>query len=450
MSMRSLWGRWGRWFAARRRLRVPLAVVLVLALGAGGWQAYARFTEDDDGPREWTKGPYGKAPAALGKSAPGRPGETVRALDQVPEAIVGGLALYDGTTGDGGTRLTAVDLRTGRTYWEYGRDAYLHDLGIGDELAVLWWRDGGLTAVDLRTGKPRWRTEGPRRSTDRHHGLVTNITVMDRTVLVESQKELWALSSADGKRRWRAAPPKGCEEWSPVDEALPLREVYVVEAGGCPDDPALDDDPQTDRMAQVGLDTDTGTVRWRFPHDAAIQPYLPANGTTVVLAPARRNGGMAVTDVSGRRPGTRTLPFPDGERGRGATAHTLVAQADDGPDALRGYALADGRRRWTHRAATGTRLGRALVADGRVYVVEQPFMVAGLRTPAGPSRLLVLDAERGGLRYSVDLPELDRSGSGAAPQLVPSHVGDGVVAVSWDRMTSTVDADVLILTDARP
>lgn len=446
MSMRSLWG---RWFAPRPRLRVPLAVALVLALGAGGWQAYARFTEDDDGPHEWTKGPYGKAPAALGKTAPARPGEMVRRLNQVPEAIVGGLALYDDRTRAGETRLTAVDLRTNRTYWEYGRDADLYDLGIGDELAVLWWHDGGLTAVDLRTGEPRWHAEAPRTAPDGFHLQTTRLGVTDQVVLAESEEEVWALSAADGKRRWRAAPPKGCEGWSPVDPPLALREVYVVEAGDCPDDPALDDDPQTDRMAQVGLDADTGTVRWRFPHDAAIQPYLPADGTTLVLAPARRNGGMEVTDVSGRRPGTRTLPFPGGERGRGATARTLVAQ-DDALGELRGYALDDGRRRWTHQPATRTQLGRALVADGRVYVVEQPFMVAGLRTPAGPSRLLVLDAERGGLVYSVDLPELDRSGSGEAQQLVPSHAGDGVVAVSWDRRTSTAEADALVLTDARP
>ncbi|MGW3570846.1 outer membrane protein assembly factor BamB family protein [Streptomyces sp. NPDC000941] len=445
MSMRSLWG---RWFAPRPRLRVPLAVALVLALGAGGWQAYARFT-DDDGPREWTKGPYDKAPAALGKTAPARPGEMVRRLNQVPEAVVGGLALYDDRTRAGETRLTAVGLRTDRTYWEYGRDANLYDLGVGDELAVLWWHDGGLTAVDLRTGEPRWHTEAPRTSTDRHHSLVTNLRVTDQVVLAESEEEVWALSPADGKRRWRAAPPKGCERWSPVDPPLTLREVYVVAAGDCPDDPALDLDPQTDRMAQVGLAADTGTVRWRFPHDAALRPYLPADGTTLVLAPARRDGGMAVTDVSGRRPGTRTLPFPGGERSRGATAHTLVAQERDDPGALRGYALDDGRRQWTHRAAKGTRLGRALVAEGRVYVVEQPLQEAGRPPPAGPSRLLVLDAERGGLVHSMSLPELDRSGSGAEQQLVPSLAGDGVVAVSWSRFPGT-GPDVLLLTDAQP
>ncbi|MDW6061463.1 PQQ-binding-like beta-propeller repeat protein [Streptomyces sp. FXJ1.4098] len=446
MSMRSLWG---RWFAPRPRLRVPLAVALVLALGAGGWQAYARFT-DDDGPREWTKGPYGKAPAALGKTAPARPGEMVRRLNQVPEAVVGGLALYDDRTRAGETRLTAVDLRTNRTYWEYGREANLYDLGIGDELAVLWWHDGGLTAVDLRTGEPRWHAEAPRTAPDDFHSLTTHLRVTDQVVLAESEEEVWALSPADGKRRWRAVPPKGCERWFPVDAPLTLREVYVLEAGDCPDDPAVAPDPHTDRMAQVGLDADTGAVRWRFPHDAQSQRYLPANDTTVVLAPVRRDGGgMAVTDVSGRRPATRTLPFPDRERARGTTAHTLVAQADDGPGALRGYALDDGRRQWTHRAAKGTRLGEALVADGRVYVVEQPLQEAGRTPPAGPSRLLVLDAERGGLRYSMSLPELDRSGSGEPQQLEPSLAGDGVVAVSWSRFPGT-GPDVLLLTDARP
>ncbi|MFK4269498.1 outer membrane protein assembly factor BamB family protein [Streptomyces milbemycinicus] len=438
MSMRSLWG---RWFAPRPRLRVPLAVALVLALGAGGWQAYARFT-DDDGPREWTKGPYGKAPAALGKTAPARPGETVRRLNQVPEAIVGGLALYRSYTPDG-FRLTARNVRTDRIYWQYGRDkAILGGLEVGDELALLRWNGGDLTAVDLRTGEPRWHAETPR-PLNLYHAV-------GGTVLAESEEEVWALSAADGKRRWRAAPPKGCERWSAVDPPLALREVYVLAAGDCPDDPAVAPDPQTDRMAQVGLDADTGAVRWRFPHDAQGQRYLPANDTTVVLAPVRRDGGgMAVTDVSGRRPATRTLPFPDRERARGTTAHTLVAQADDGPGALRGYALDDGRRRWTHRAAKGTRLGRALVADGRVYVVEQPLQEVGWPPPASPSRLLVLDAERGGLRYSMSLPELDRSGSGEPQQLVPSHAGDGVIAVSWSQFPGT-GPDVLLLTEARP
>ncbi|MGO4424153.1 PQQ-binding-like beta-propeller repeat protein, partial [Streptomyces sp. MCAF7] len=314
--------RWGRWFAARPRLRVPLAVALVLALGVGGWQAYVRLT-DDDGPREWTKGPYGKAPAALGRTAPARPGEMVRRLDQVPEAIVGGLALYDDRSRAGMTRLTAVGLRTNRTYWEYGREANLYTLGFGDELAVLSWHEGGLTAVDLRTGEPRWHTEVPRADPDGFRSPTTILRVTDQVVLAETDEEVWALSAADGKRRWRAVPPKGCKRWFTVDEPLALREVYVLEADGCAYDPDLYPDPHAARMAQVALDADTGAVRWRFPHDAHRLGYLPANDTTMVLAPVRRDGGgMAVTDVSRRRPSTRTLPFPDGEGAHGTTAHT--------------------------------------------------------------------------------------------------------------------------------
>ncbi|MFD8871584.1 MULTISPECIES: PQQ-binding-like beta-propeller repeat protein [unclassified Streptomyces] len=444
MSIRRLWD---RWFASRPRLRVPLAVVLVLALGAGGWQAYARFT-DDDGPREWTKGPYGKAPVALGKTAPARPGEMVRRLNRTPLAVVGGLALYKDTTRDG-TRLTARNVRTDRIHWQYGRDKELpYDLVIGDELALLWWNGGGLTAVDLRTGEPRWHAETPRTLDDGYHGLVTNLRVMDGTVLVASEEELWALSAADGKRRWRAEPPKGCERWSPTDAPFALGEVYVVEAGGCPDDPALDDDPQTARMAQIGLDADTGAVRWRFAHDARLAPYRPVDDATLVVAPADRDGGMSVTDVSGRRPSTRTLPFPDGERARGNTARTLVSQVYGDPGALRGYALDDGRRRWTHRPPKGTRLGEAVVADGRVYVVEQPPQEKGWPPPPGPSRLLVLDAERGELLHFLDLPELDGRRGGGAQELVPSHARNGVVTVSWDRSSRYVD--VLVLTDARP
>jgi hypothetical protein len=91
-----------------------------------------------------------------------------------------------------------------------------------------------------------------------------------------------------------------------------------------------------------------------------------------------------------------------------------------------------------------------VVADGRVYVVEQPPEERDRTAPAGPSRLLVLDAERGGLRYSLSLPELDGRGGGGAQQLVPSHAGNGVVTVSWSPSSSHVDPDVLVLTDARP
>ncbi|MFJ6571239.1 PQQ-binding-like beta-propeller repeat protein [Streptomyces sp. NPDC091292] len=429
--------RTARWAAALRaspRITLAVALALALLLGGAGWWTYDRLT--DDGPREWSRGPESPVPAALGTEAPVRPSEEVRRMDGGPSAIVGGLTLHSGTS-DEGSHLTARDIRTGKTYWAYGRErSAIYGLEFSDDLAVVWWSSGpsghALTAIDLRTGTARWRLEPPTLM-DGYHHMSSQVAILDRTVYVMTEAELWALSAADGERRWRAGPPKGCEQWAAFEDLVQTRDLVTALATDCADDPAYDDDPQTARNARVGLAPDTGTVRWREPQDASLRPVLRVDDTTLLRAeddPDR----VSVIDVSGARPRIRTFPFADDHSTRGVHEGTLVAQSRAESAAVRGVSLADGEQQWIRRPARDTRFGAARVADGRVYVVEQPFQEESWPPEAGPSRLLVLDAVSGEELHTTDLPRLRLTGSGSVRQeLVVGRAQDGIVTVYWSR-----------------
>ncbi|WP_437104798.1 outer membrane protein assembly factor BamB family protein [Streptomyces sp. enrichment culture] len=436
-----------------RTPRSALVLVLAVLLAVGAWQAYARLS-GNDGPQEWRRGPYGNPPAALGDSAPVRPDQVVQRLPGRPEAFTHGLALYQEHEGTE-ERLTARALRTGRTYWTYGlRGMNLYGAQISAQLAITWWYDhwldptGLAVAVDPATGEARWRAEVPSPS----RGMSTDMYATGSTVYFQTDAELLAMSASDGRRLWHAAPPKDCERWTPAAEVLPLGGGITALADDC-----QDQERDFVEYTRVILDPETGTERRRIPYPGdTARRHLRIDDSTLALLPDR-DDPLLVIDASGSQPATRRLSFPQGHTVEGATDGLLIAGAGDS-GTLRGVSAVDGRERWAHPPARGTRLGRAAVADGRVYVVQQPRQEAGTTLVQGSARLLVLDAHSGAVLHSTRLPRL-RSGTDSVgvdnhPQLLAQHPADGTVTVTWSGNGTTAwglsGPELLVLAESKP
>ncbi|MFG2662599.1 hypothetical protein, partial [Streptomyces sp. NPDC048425] len=108
---------------------------------------------------------------------------------------------------------------------------------------------------------------------------------------------------------------------------------------------------------------------------------------------------------------------------------------------LRAYGTRDGHLAWQLRAPAGHEYGFPEIADGRVYVVRQPFLTGkdtGRRIRAD---LLVLDLGTGHLLHTLRLPATtvpDDSG-----ELDVRDTGDGAVSIGWRDH----EGDVLIAAD---
>ncbi|MFD3377162.1 MULTISPECIES: hypothetical protein [unclassified Streptomyces] len=133
----------------------------------------------------------------------------------------------------------------------------------------------------------------------------------------------------------------------------------------------------------------------------------------------------------------------------------VLSSADpENPDAdhntaLDAYDALDGHRAWRLRAPSGSRLGSARIADGRVYVVRHPIHTdadRGRRVRRVRGELLVLDADTGRLLHTLRLPSttVPESGDSAILDVGDATDGtDGTVTVRW----RDEGPDLLIITD---
>ncbi|GGN95306.1 hypothetical protein GCM10011579_095740 [Streptomyces albiflavescens] len=134
----------------------------------------------------------------------------------------------------------------------------------------------------------------------------------------------------------------------------------------------------------------------------------------------------------------------------GAGSGTVLAGADpndgsgDHDTALHAYGTRDGRSSWQLRAPAGQEYGFPKIADGRVYVVRQPFLTEGDTGRRIHADLLVLDADTGRLLHTLRLPSM------TAPddydyfvKLDIVDVADGAVSIGW----RDGEGDLLIATD---
>jgi hypothetical protein len=417
-----------------RTVRAPVAAIVAVALVVSGWLVWRHATRF----HEHVSAARGAFPAPLGDGAPGAPDRVVR-LTSDSYGMDGGLSID--AVSDG---IVARDLRTGKDYWRYGRDGTelgkVGFAGDGDTVAT-WWKDGVVVTTDVRTGKPRWHAQvsygDPDGAGDREFA---SIRLIGGLVMTESRDEITAFAADDGRRVWGAAIPKGCGLDS--GDMFSVRDAVVARArcAGTGDDAAL----------LLGFDIHRGTLRWRVTN--GLDQLLRADDQTLVTSTWTGLRLGAVVDVSGDEPVVTTLPFPDDHPSLAAGAGIVLCadnagQTQDGT--LEAFGVADGQFRWTRHPAQGMRFGQPLIANGRVYVVQQPGAPAGGTSRVDGSDLVVLDARTGGALHAMRLPAAPPDGASRdvsfAAGLAPWQAGDGVVLIGWTGMFGSATGDLLVV-----
>lgn len=183
------------------------------------------------------------------------------------------IAIADGTAyvgGEGGGRLTAVDLRAQRVMWSYdtGGDRLVTpavDAGTvyvaGVAAAALPGRGSRLHALDARTGARRWVFAPP------GDPPMSSFAVGARTVLIGTDTApgtLYAVAHDTGTVSWQRPVP------GPVDRpALAGDTVYVASGAG----------------GLLALDANTGERRWAHEVDGYAEGVVVTGG--LALVPSR-------------------------------------------------------------------------------------------------------------------------------------------------------------------
>jgi outer membrane protein assembly factor BamB len=402
---------------------------VAVGLVTSGWLVWRHETRF----HEHVSAAQGGAPTALGSGAPAAPDRMVRRTSD-SYGVDGGLSID--TAGDG---IVARDLRTGKDYWRYGRDGTeLGKVGFtGDgDVVASWWKDGVVVATDVRTGKPRWHAQVSYGDPDGSSGGFAAIRLVGGLVLTESRDELTAFAADDGTLAWHAAIPEGCGLDS--GGVLSLRDAVVARARctATKDAPLL-----------LGFDVHRGTLRWRVNN--GLDQLLRADDHTLVTSAwtAFRTG--AAVDVSGSEPAVRTLPFPDDHPLSAAGGGVMVSQYNTGGRDLEAFDIASIQPQWTRQPAAGTRFGQPLIADGRVYVVQQPGPSPSGTRPADGLDLIVLDARTGRQLHSTRLPAVPPAGAlqdlSSDADLVPWQADAGVVVVGWAGTFLGLTGDLLVV-----
>ncbi|WP_406136494.1 PQQ-binding-like beta-propeller repeat protein [Streptomyces sp. NBC_01089] len=387
--------------------------VTVLVLAVGGWQTYDYVTRF----HEQMSGPHGDFPAALGTTAPKRPGRVLTSGDSTPAGIVGGLVLNEQSDGT-----VATNVRTGKSYWHYGREkaALLAESLVGDAV-VLWYDDGLVVSVELRSGKPRWHTKVARKVRSESGGRVWHA---GDTVIISRQNRLTGLSARSGKQLWSIAPPTGCKEWdtrAPVD----LSGTEAFDATEC---------SRTEAYAKelYGVDPASGRTHWHLK-DESIGYGRLGDHTLVSLT---LSGSLVTADVSGARPQIHMTALSHDAHLRGISdGMVLIGSKDD--TSLTARQVGDdssSKALWTVKAGKGYELGLPRTADGRVYIPRYERLTAPpTHQDPGAAQLLVLDARSGHELHRTVLPAslyegTDDVGTGTMAVL---GAGYGVVRVGW-------------------
>jgi hypothetical protein len=427
--------------AGRTRRTVVAVVVAALVAGAvAGWLEWRhahRFHEHVTGAR-------GAFPAAVGDAAPAAPDRVLRRTTN-SYGVMDGAVSIDGTN-DG---IVARNLRTGQDYWHYGRGKTVLGrvalTGGGDTVAT-WWQDGLVVGIDVHSGKPRWHAKvsygihNPAKETD-----FADFDIAGDLVVAMTGDRIAAFDEHSGKHVWNGAIPHGCVLRS--DGAAAMRGAVIARAQ------CHGSDDESDQL--LGFDVRRGTLRWRTVD--GIHPLISADDHTLVTSEWTVRQTGAVIDVSGTKPVVTTRKG-DGEDPT-MTAGGGIVLGDHDADGVRltAYGVTDGGKRWTWRPAKGMTFGRPLIADGRVYVVQQPSAKASpssdeAATVSGAD-LVVLDAATGRQLHSTRLPsltsDLDSFVIPSEARLEPSQAGHGVVAVGWAStiFTSGDTGDLLVLAE---
>lgn len=425
------------------RIRRAVAAAVIAAVVAGAvagwleWRHAHRF-------HEHVSGAQGAFPTALGDTAPAAPARVLRHTSNSYGVMDGALSIDEASDG-----IVARNLRTGKEYWHYGRSkAVLGRVAFtgGGDTVATWWQDGVVVGIDVRSGKPRWHAKvsygihDPAKDDD-----FAGIDFAGTLVVAASGDGITAFDEHSGKRVWKGAIPNGCVLGS--GGAVAMRGAVVTRAR------CRGSDDQAEQL--LGFDVRHGTLRWRVVD--GLHSLVPADDHTLVTSQwtARRTG--ASVDVSGTKPVVTTRRADDEDPT--VAAGGGIALGDYQADGVRltAYGVTDGGKRWTWKPAKGRTFGRPLIADGRVYVVQQPS--ASSSSPSLDEKitvrgadLVVLDAATGRQLHSTPLPsltsDLGQYDISSDARLQITQAGHGVTAIGWapSILSGTDIGDLLVLT----
>ncbi len=223
--------------------------------------------------------------------------------------------------------------------------------------AFVLTRHHEIAALDVATGAVRWRafTGGPGDTP-----LGSSVRLAGPHVIVGDEAVV-AFERASGRPAWRFVPRRGRGAGIFLGDAG----SGLVLAGSVSGD-------------LYAIDANTGVQRWtrrlRRPATTAVYPPVVAAGRIVVAFTGfdrRLSGGIAVFDLQGTQLWMRHLPAGVGATGAVTIdGTTAIVGTTDG--AIRAYAIADGRARWSLPRRPGVeprgRDIRALARSGRVLV----------------------------------------------------------------------------------
>jgi len=413
--------------ARGRVLGMFLALILcVIALLVSWYQSRDVFT-----------GAHGPFPAAFAAEAPAAPEHVMRRTGG-EQAVVHGLSLRWTDSG-----MAAVNLLTGKEYWRYERrdtnDSAVWSFGESERTVVARFTDGKLVAIDLRTGKLLWHAEI--QAGDHHR----SVELVGGGAVTEDPGAVRAFDERDGRSLWTVNTPESCPEvFLHSVHALPdhLSAVHVL----CN---ASSDDDRDRYGLLLGVDNRTGKVLWR---QRTVDPELTVwgDGHTLVAPDPDRPQTIQLLDMNRQRISARAaLPLEEGGAVAGGSGTVLSGTdpkegSEDHDTLLHAYDTRDGQPSWQLRAPTGQEYGLPEIADGRVYVVRQPFLTgadAGRRIRAD---LLILDADTGRLLHTLRLPAMTApDDSDDFEKLDILDTADGAVSIGWRDSYG----DLLIATD---
>lgn len=388
-------------------------------------------------PRDVVTGAHGPFPAALGSAAPVAPEHVVRRPSGFDEVLVHGLYVRQTDSSSG---MTAVNVRTGKEYWRYERPASaagVHTFDVSERTVVVAFGDGRLVGIDLRTGKPLWHVD------IRHAKGFRTTDLAGGQAITEAPGAVRAFAERDGRSLWTARTPKSCPD------VLVITAVYAL-PGHLTLVPVACNVASVDRDEYnllLGIDNRTGKVLWQ-QRTAAPRLMVKGGAHTLVIPDPDNPPAIQMLDVNRRGATARALTNADMWDAVAAGGGVVLSAIDPGDRSgevhntlLRAYGARDGHLAWQLRAPTSQEYGCPDIADGRVYVVRQPFLTGPDTGHRIRADLLVLDLDTGRLLHTLPLPAVTVPDE--ERELDVRDVADGAVSIGW----RDDDGGVLIATN---
>ncbi|MEV5576444.1 PQQ-binding-like beta-propeller repeat protein [Spirillospora sp. NPDC052269] len=386
-------------------------------------------------------GPFGAFPSPVATAPPVGPARLLATLEGEVK-VTGGLALQDNDD----SRLRAINLRTGKVYWEDRRhnDAIVDWKPDGSGSVFIAWSSGRVERVEIRSGKRLWhqRFTGSLSLDISGNGPVNVSTTMWRHY--DHEGALIFLDRGTGRERWRIRTfSKGACSigiQSTVQWVLHIADTLVAR-----EDCRSEKDPG--RLTAFDA---TGHRRWQLD----LKTLMPStdghpdriDATRVsdrLLALTRYGRGYTLVDVVAGRmikkvPSLESIPDDEREeRSDSISVNSCAAPHVRSEDATGPYLCAKSSKTdkplWTVHLPEGFRgsNNRFAVSGGRFYTVLTHTDAADKIDIRDEQQVGVFELRTGRLLGRMPLPSRRAA---YLPQEIAyevSDVTDGVVSVDY-------------------